>query len=164
MLNDLNFTPDDIVFLQELAKELREQDNRIAAEPLFCVQTKRFVYGLDSEYADDYEYYDEDNCESYSEDELIDILEERKQEAIENGTYDKYSDEFELNPYDDPPAPFRRVYYKDYYETVTVHFTEKAADHYMRTNSHNLNEPRVYVTSQDRAYEWNRLREILLKL
>lgn len=163
MLNDLNLTPDDIVFLQELAEELRTQDNRITAEPLFCVQTKRKVWTSDEFDYDGFEYYDTSACEFCDEDDIVAYLEELRQEAIENGTYDSDSDDYEFDP-EYPQDPFVQAFYKVHYETVTVHFTEKAANSYMESNRHNLNDPRVYVTSQYRAREWNRVREILLKL
>lgn len=44
-----------------IAHEINTQDNRITADPLFCVFQKRPVYGVDPDFHDDVEYYENDD-------------------------------------------------------------------------------------------------------
>lgn len=51
--------------IAKIIANLHTQDNRITDNPLFAVQQKRRVYGLDPDYRDGFEYvdYDGDRCE-----------------------------------------------------------------------------------------------------
>lgn len=53
----------------ELAERLRTQDNRITADPMFCVQVKRRIYGMDTDYCDQTVWLDVDggDCEEVPE-------------------------------------------------------------------------------------------------
>lgn len=53
-------TPED---LKNIAHEINTQDNRITADPLFCVFQKRRIYGIDEDCHDFYIFTDEDGSE-----------------------------------------------------------------------------------------------------
>jgi hypothetical protein len=146
--------------LAELANELRTQNNRITAEPLYVVQQRRRIRGMDSAYADEYEWYhpNDPGC-TYSDGEMEEVirgeLEERHGPSVSDVDW----------IYEQCPSPcdhgYEKVYYVEYWDFVTAHFTERAAELYLRQNRHNLNDPRVYVTSQYRCWEWNAVVEHL---
>jgi hypothetical protein len=47
------------------------------------------------------------------------------------------------------------------YVNIQPFFTEKAAQEYINANRHNLVEPRIYVESGYRNYEWQAVRTLL---
>ena len=157
-------------FLRKLAHELRTQDNRITAHPLFCVEVKVRTYGLDPmHHYDGYVWLENDDCEACYEgdDELIEHFDEQL----------KYAEDYDLNAHqigimerfkEDPEweddleeLGYYKCYYEERWEFKTAHFTEKAAKDYIRINGHNLPERRIYVTSQYRCYEFNELIEYI---
>lgn len=52
---------------EKIAKRLREQDNRITEAPIFVVEQKRRIYGVDSDYTDRFVWVDPDGCENASD-------------------------------------------------------------------------------------------------
>lgn len=144
--------PEGTSWLAELSLELHTQDNRITADPLFCVQQQRTVWGMAEGYSDDFKWFDANDPEShYEEDEIY-------AEIREHHGIDECLD-LQIDPED---FGYKKVYFKRYWDFVTAHFTEKAADRYLQENAHNLDNPRVFVTSQYRCDEWNRVRKFLM--
>ena len=171
----------------KLVSNLKTQSNRSTGDPLFCVETKRRIGGIDPDYHDgNYEWYDPGEGDSVGNDDGL------KEHLIENGDdlIDGLKELTSFKEFDFPEEldeegldallskagvnldcddeinlgyfKFRKGYYIDRYEFVTAHFTEAAALQYITNNRHNLNEPRTFVTSQYRCYEWNALREALI--
>ncbi len=124
--------------LEAIAHEMRTQDNRITAHPLFCVFEKERIYGVEDGYSDDFVWIDQDH-------ERIDIEEHdwSEEQAEENGC--------------------SKVYYVTRDKFVNAHFTEKAADEHIRINGHNLNNGFTYVTSLHRCSEMIAIREMLMR-
>lgn len=137
--------------LKELSRELNSQDNRCTAEPLYCVQEEERIWGMDGAYADDYEWYDPEMVETYTDDEAQSLL-------IESGEWDGEG-EFDAELYG-----WRKVFYTKRWKFVSAHLTERAATLYVEQNRHNLKNPRVYVTSQYRCHEWISVMEHLRNL
>lgn len=54
--------------------------------------------------------------------------------------------------------------YRHEWQTVMVAFTEEGCKEYLRQNSHNLREPRIYVESFNRCPEMIAIRDWLLSL
>ena len=50
------------------------------------------------------------------------------------------------------------------WEYVQPFFTLKGAERYIEDNRHNLRQPRVYIYSAYRNYEWQAIRKMLLSL
>lgn len=50
--------------LKDISERLRTQDNRITAEPMFCVQEKRREYGYDPHWAEDHVWLDDEGNET----------------------------------------------------------------------------------------------------
>lgn len=138
--------------LEELAHELRTQDNRITAEPLFCVQQERLVWGMDEGYSDDFEWYKIDDGETWAEEDALEEVRARDSVELDE------EEDIDLEDHG-----YRKAFYSKYWDFVTAHFTAKAAQRYIDQNAHNLRNPRVYVTSQYRCDEWNRVRRFLME-
>jgi hypothetical protein len=134
-----------MIDLKKLAHELNTQDNRITANPLFCVEQKRRVYGLGHEYTDNFIHQWKDDPGYFWE------TEKEALKALEEGGYGEEN-------YDDY---IDKVGYYEYWDFVTAHLTEKAAQRYINENKHNLNEPRIFVSSQHRCHEFNDVVEYL---
>jgi hypothetical protein len=130
--------------LAELIKNLREQDNRITANPIFMVQSLNRNYGYDDGYGSGHIWLDRGD-EIYDED-LIKELDRKDEE------------------YEEIDSRYYKCYYRDEWINKQPFFTEAAAKEYIRVNGHNLCEPRIYVESGWRNDEWNFIREYFLSL
>jgi len=49
--------------ITDISKRMKESDNRATAFPMFVVEQARRIYGLSSDYTDDFTYIDEDGDE-----------------------------------------------------------------------------------------------------
>lgn len=128
--------------MQQLGRLIHAQNNRATSDPLFIVQQRKRIWGMDSEYSDDYEWVDEDDHEV-----VADAIIRAGLDAMEN-----LGKEI---------SGWVKIYYLDQWEFVTVCFTEKGCEDYIAANGHNLNEPRIYATSAYRNREMIALREML---
>lgn len=131
--------------LSSIGQNLRTQNNRMTADPIFLVQQKVRDYGLDTDYADSHEitWIDQDS--------EVDASERIRLEA----EYDKTLD---------IPDGYHRTAFRDRWETVQPFFTEQGAKDYIAINGHNLREPRIYVDSAYRNAEWQAIRAFLMDL
>lgn len=120
----------------EMSQNITTQDNAATAEPIYVVQQKRRVYGIEEGY--------HDNNSVWMDGESNEVSEEEVQEIIDCG------------------GDAREVGYLDIWEFVQPFFTRAGAEAYIEANRHNLNEPRVYVESAYRNYEWQEIRRQLL--
>jgi hypothetical protein len=172
-----------------LVNNLKTQNNRSTQDPLFCVEQKQRTWGIDPDYHDGkYEWVDPDGTdgtfgtsedlrehliengydliEGLKETELFkdysfpDDLDEETLDALfsEAGIVLDMDDEIKLGNHE-----YRKCGYVDEYVFVTAHFTEAAALQYIEENSHNLTDPRTFVTSQYRCDEWIALRKALIE-
>lgn len=117
-----------------LAERLRTQDNACTADPVFCVQKRDMVWGIDPAYDHDGSVLIHDG------------------EEMESG---------DLEAWGLTEDDCQRVYYVYRWETVTVHLTRDAAEEYRRENAHNLGRSRIFVESQYKAREWNAVVKML---
>jgi hypothetical protein len=127
---------DDI--LDRVGHSLRTQDNRITANPMFCVQVSRRVTGIDTDYTDKRCWHNIDSGGTIYDDDA-DFA-----GAPEGEGWDEFG-------------------YQDCWETVMVAFTEDGCKEYLRLNGHNLRKPRIYVMSFNRCPEMIAIREHLMK-
>ena len=173
----------------KLINNLNTQSNRGTQDPLFCVEQKQRTWGIDPDYHDgNYEWVYPDGTDG-----TFGTSEGLREHLIENGynlieglketalfkdypfpddldeetldeLFDKagivldLDDEIKLGSHE-----FRKCGYVDKYVFVTAHFTEAAALQYIEENSHNLTDPRTFVTSQYRCDEWIALRKALIE-
>lgn len=121
--------------LKAISHELQTQDNRITADPLFCVFEKERIYGVSTDYTDTWERCNSDQQCSCEPDEPCDYFSSKS---------------------------CRKNYYVERDHFVNAHFTEKAAKYYIDTNGYNHNQPFIYVTSLYRCPEMIAIRDALL--
>jgi hypothetical protein len=132
---------DHAVVMQQIGELIRTQDNRCTSDPLFLVQEKKRMYGMDPDYCEDYDWLSEDH--------------EAVADEIERAGLDVLDDKgVEIKGWE-------KAYYIDQWEFVTVCFTEQACKDYIEANGHNLNEPRIYAASAYRNREMIAIREML---
>lgn len=124
--------------LSQIGERLKTQDNRCTVNPMFCVQERRRLVGLDSDYSENRCWYDT------ASDEVI---------------YDDDKD------FKGPPEgeEWNEFGYVDQWFTVMVAFTEEGCKEYLRLNGHNLKHPRIYVESFNRCPEMIAIREALIR-
>ena len=134
--------------LRELGKELLTQDNRATKDPVFLVQQRRRIYGLDSEYAEKFTWVGEDDYKEADPDTAARLEREFSEADYPDESFEGYI----------------RVGYQDIWETETVFFTLKGAEEYMKNQRHNLKHPRIYVESAHRNPEWKMLRKFFMNL
>jgi hypothetical protein len=129
--------------MAEIGQAMMTQDNRGTSIPIFTVQQRFRVYGLNPDCAEGYEWSGDDG------EKVPDDLAAHLEAGAAAGLV--------------PPDGFRRVGYMDIWEFVTATFTENAANDYIARNGHNLREPRIYVESGYRNREWDDIRAFLLE-
>lgn len=128
--------------LSAIRQQLLTQDNRITQNPMFCVQEKRRLVGLDSSYSDTHCWHNADSGETLYDDDPG-LNEGRKAQLGNSKAWDEFG-------------------YLDQWVTVMVAFTEEGCREYLRLNGHNLKEPRIYVESFNRCPEMIAIREALM--
>lgn len=129
--------------IQRIGRLISTQDNRATSEPLFIVQQKRRIWGIDGNYCcDGYEWVDEDDHEVVAEG-----LQRAELDLIESSG--------------DSVDGWYKVYYIDQWAFVTACFTEEGCKDYIASNGHNLTEPRIYAASAYRNREMIAIRGLL---
>lgn len=136
------------LFVYEMSELINAQDNRITADPLFCVFQKRTIV-VDEDY--DYDRIvwadGEGNEASDTETEKLNKL-----RADVDGDYCA-ENEIEWDS-----VEWRRLAIKEIDEFVTACFTEQGCKDFLATQGHNLYKPFTYVTSLFRNIEMIQLR------
>lgn len=132
----------DVFF--KIGELLRTQDNRYTDQPLFIVQQKRVITGIDTAYTDQIAWVDSDSQLTSGEE--FDKLEAAYQETC------------------DEPDGWTRTGYHEEWEFVTACFTEQGCKDYLSINSHNLKEPRIYADGSYRNAEYRLIRDWLRSL
>lgn len=132
-----------IAFLNDIAHNLRNQDNLYTSFPIYEVQEQQLITGIDTDYTDNIGWFDTDSGSLADDDEAKEL------EA-------KFDETSEV------PEGWIRGGYDHRWEQVASFFTQKAAEQYMATNSHrHEGELRMYVNSAYRNPEWKELRRLL---
>jgi len=134
--------PVERIVVQQIGELIRTQDNRLTSYPLFIVQQKKRIWGMNSDYCENYEWIDAHDPEI-----VADCIQRAGLDALSECGTDIFT--------------WSKVYYVDLWEFVTACFTEQACDDYIAANGHNLTEPRIYVASMYRNREMIAIREML---
>lgn len=136
--------------LQEISNNLKTQSNDCTSLPMFVVQTRRRIYGMDTEYSDEAVWIYADECVEVDK-ETSDRLESMH---INNNTV---AGDLCLDDY-------TRTAYIDVWEAKTFCFTRAGAEEYIRVNGHNLTDARIYTESGWRNKEFETVRNHLISL
>lgn len=137
--------PDIPEAIAKIIQNLHTQDNRITDNPLFAVQEKRIVGGMDDGYEEGWCWISEDSEEIHDDERIA-----RLNALFEDGH--------------DRPEGCRRVGYVERWEFVTGALTEQGCKDYIACNGHNLTVPRIYAYGSYRNAEWKALRSWLMSL
>lgn len=121
---------------------IRTQDNRITADPIFVVQQRKRIWGVEVDYTDSYAWLNRAN--DYVEATEVEASGLDAMECAGNDTGD-----------------WEKVGYVETWEFVTACFTEHGCKDYIAANGHNMNEPRIYAASAYRNREFIAVREML---
>lgn len=130
--------------LHELALEIRTQDNASTAHPIFVVQSRHRIYGMDPSWGGDVVWLRQDETVEADAEESIELSERQEREG-------------EVDDWD-------LVGYIDTWINVQPFFSRAGAEEYIFRNAHRLTDPRVYVESAYRNPEWQAVREFLLRV
>ncbi len=125
----------EIAEIQSIGLRLRTQDNRITQDPMFCVQEKVKVFGINPLWSDAEVWIDTSDgaveCEAPKDGIATTNI-------IQTGVF-------------------------EYWKTVMVAFTEGGCEEYLRQNGHNHHgETRIYVESFRRCPEMIAIRKLLM--
>ncbi len=143
--------------LDEIVAEMMTQDNAATAHPIFLVQQRRRLLGIDLDYDPPTTWVHEaDHGCFYSEEVVISMLREDDRDNRLGNLADH-----EIDPAD---HGYEKMGYHDNWEYVCAHFTRKSAERYIEVNRHNLTEPRIFVHSQHRCREWQVIVRALPRL
>ena len=169
-MKTIEVTDEQFEALMHMAELMHTQDNRITANPIFCVYKK-------------FEHPDEDGSESKfincdgdeifsTEEELLaafrdkkefldyhDLVTEEEYDAIDNDSMFAVGEICEL-------LELRHVHYYMDTEAVTgqYYFTEEACHKHIKANNYHYNEPHSFVESAWRNPEMQLLREVVMSL
>lgn len=131
--------------LQEISIQLKTQHNSYTTLPIYTVQQRRRMYGMDPDYGGEVVWIYSDEGDEVDK-VKADRLEEQYTETC------------------DIPEDYIRTSYIDTWEYVTMFFTRKAAQEYIDKYHYNMNDPRIYVDSGYRNKEWELVRNHLMSL
>jgi len=135
---------------KSIGERIRTQDNAITDQPIFMVQEKKRVYGVDGSYTDRFVWVSSDPY----------------QEVVEAD--EKTADKLELAHWDgvgkNPTAGWDRVGYIDIWINVQPFFTRWAAQEFIDGYGYNFNEPRIFVESGYRNWEWEEARRLFMSI
>jgi len=171
----LNLTNEEIDFIKNLSKEIKEQDTRGTAQPYGLVITQRVVrrvedgigdevwcYWCDTEYpSNKFKDFLEDLKESYGEDNEI-------YKKFKNaGSFEEiYKDYNLLELAEDIDADIYEVAFNNEVDLSRFNFflTEKAANEYIEKDKHNLHFPDTYGVHLWKNEEMANLIKIIHKI
>lgn len=142
--------------IAEIGALLKTQDNRITADPIFMVQQRFRVHGMDSDYTENYEWRDIDSG---------DYIIATPEQAVELNRLLE-ADELTRVHCDDVGGSllFERVWYTDIWINVQPFFTEAAAQTWVKCNQHHYERPlRIYAESAHNNPEWKAIRKWLME-
>lgn len=166
-MKTITLSDEDYEFLMNIKHELLTQDNRCTADVCFQVRDKKKIFGMDSEYCEDYEW--RKDFETYFKSDDIEGLFESIVYSNDDDDY-KYDKEnfFTDEQYREDlllELEFEKVYYCEEDVIVQTCLTEKYADIYLHNQKHNLSKDAfIYGESFYRNYEMQNLRKILMKI
>lgn len=128
--------------LSAIGEQIRTQDNRCTADPIFVVEQKRTYVGSEGYGESRLEWVDEEG--NFADDKVAGHLERNYRTTFVE------------------PKKWRRLFVFDVWEFVTACFTEQGCKDYLALNGHNLNEPRIYAYGSYRNREYQTIRSAML--
>lgn len=132
--------------IKDIARNLATQNNRATSDPIFVVERKRLIYGVDEDMAEAVVWVRMDEPYDHASPDKHEKLERKWARTSKN------------------PKKWRRMGVVAVWEFVTACLTEQGCRDYLAANGHNLGETRIYAYSAYRNDEMIALRDYLLAL
>ena len=158
--------------LEKIAEEIRTQDNRATADPIFILFDRQKM-PTDSHYSDEYIYIDvgNDNHEiDGNRQALLDYVKDEYESMVYYPINVQKKDDLEdlsedelLEMMQRDRQHFDKVYTKTIDIFKQAFFTSKSAHEYLESNKHHFKDPFIYCDSLWRNYEMQAIREALMK-
>lgn len=143
--------------IQDIAQDMSTQNNNNTAEPMFVVQARKRIYGMNSDLGTEYAWLSDDADRAEADAETVIRLESLFKES--------YEDSFAIQDANDPESKttYDRVWYVNEWESVMCFFTRNAAKEFIERNGHlYANGLRIYTDSLHHNPEMILVREHLL--
>ena len=138
-------------------------DDHCTANPIFIVQKKEIISGIDPDYDPSYFWTDADHEGEYNDSEMKEEL-----KSIFDGDDGDGPDDYDL-AYDaeitcnaGKQVLFRKIGYIERWEYVCAHFTKEGAEAFIARKKHDYRQLRVYVDCQYHCWEFNTIVQGLL--
>lgn len=146
-------------FLLEMSEQLNTQDNRITADPLFCVYYDEKV-PTSEDYADGHEYYDDEGLVGDFEDyrqaliDNADSNEEYIERLLEFAGCDDLGEvcEGDLDSFDEYTMCFYKVFHLKKKHFVKASLTEAGAQQFIDRKQHDYAP--LYIYAESMCYQW----------
>lgn len=135
----------DLAAISRISGLIQTQDNRITSHPIYVVESRKRIYGMDGDYCDKSVWLHRDG-EGEAEDEELEKLEAEYAKA------------------NHIPEECERVGYVDTWNFEAICLTSDAAEAYIERNAHNHDRLRLYVYSGCRSDEWQLVRKMFTDL
>lgn len=136
------------------------------SEPLFTVQTKRMVTGIDTAYTDKKYIHDHESCETYySLEQFVENLDDDALEHYELLDFEMpFLDMSESDQWDclENVNPLTITGFDEQWEYVNSHLTKEAAQRFIERKQHDYGELRIFVESQYWSWEFNAIKNAIL--
>jgi hypothetical protein len=176
---NIQITNEEYEMLKEMRHLLKTQDNRITANPIYGIMKKVKVWGKDSSYADEYEWYHD--CETYNDEDIKECLLDELDSFTEwySAEYDDVTEEEAEKIIQEADQSILADFAKDYLGFEKVYYTIEEEIHHnsfslfeadaythLATNGHNIGGGKkyTYVFSNFRTPRMNKLRKFLLSM
>jgi len=163
-MKNINVTDEQYEFLINLSKEINTQDNRITADPIFCVYQKEMRPMPEGCGEEGWVNGDGNLLTDEDIDEIVDEYnkEYKNNDNKDNEFHDFKKDEEEILE----ELEYRKVNYEwtDVPVSGQVYFSEKAAQNHIDCNHYHYHKPFTYVESAWRNNEWQIIRKIIMGL
>ena len=159
--------------LSRMAKNMHTQDNRITANPIFCVYQKEERPAEEGRYQCFYTEDHDHRLDAGDNDELVEWFKKNQQEILDS--YDVTKEELDtvMEEHDmfmaDEIVELLKLQRHEY-DIVDVavtgqyYFTEEACHRHIKANSYHYTEPHSFVESAWRNPEMQLLREVVMSL
>ncbi len=121
-------------------------NDHCTANPIFIVQQKKRMSGMDGSYVDDYVWINFDRGHGEADERTA-----RRLDALDDDIFK----ERDLKGWE-------KIYYIDIWEYVSAHLTKEAAEAFIARKKHDYDQLRVYVDSQYHCWEYNAIIKGLL--
>jgi len=146
-------------------------DRHITANPIFNVQHKKRIYGINDGYTDEFIWMKSSNSEIFynSLDDIFKEIFEQEEDELEKVKKYCADEELEIDDLSDyvmsdiaDDLGYEKCGYIKEWEHINSHLTREGAEAFILRKKHDYGEMRVWVGSQYLCWEFNEVMEGIL--